>query len=195
VADDLDAVREAVRRMIRMARRLRRSGFGLEFLDFGGGFGPRYSRAQSLFPLAKYAAFVSDEVAEAGLGPMALAVEPGKYLVGDAGAVLLRVEYVKESYGNLFACVDGGTFNTVPRPAIYPQAHHEIVNASRVSARSLRKLTIAGNLCETGDVFGKERRMPLPERGDVLAVLCTGAYCRSMASTFNLRTIPGEILI
>ncbi len=195
VAEDFDAVREAVRRMIRMARRLERGGFGLEFLDFGGGFGPRYSRGQSLFPLGKYAAFVSGQVADSGLRPKAIAIEPGKYLVGDAGVVLLRVEYVKESYGNLFACVDGGTFNTVPRPAIYLQAHHEIVNASRIAARALRKLTIAGNLCETGDVFGKERRMPLPDPGDVLAVLCTGAYCRSMASNFNLRPIPREILI
>ena len=60
---------------------------------------------------------------------------------------------------------------------------------------SYKKVTIAGNLCETGDVFGKERLMPIPKSGDIIAVLHTGAYCRSMASNFNLRQIPREILI
>ena len=91
--------------------------------------------------------------------------------------------------------VDGGTFNTVPRPAIYLTAHHEIVNAVRVDGTHKARITVAGNLCETGDVFGRERSMPLPESGDVLAVLCAGAYCRSMASNFNLRQIPREVLV
>ena len=83
----------------------------------------------------------------------------------------------------------------MPRPAIYLQAHHEIVNASRVLGTPMARLTVAGNLCETGDVFGKERLMPVPKEGQVLAVLVAGAYCRSMASNFNLRDIPREVLI
>ena len=82
----------------------------------------------------------------------------------------------------------------MPRPAIYLQAHHEIVNASRVRGTPSARLTVAGHLCETGDVFGKERLLPVPKTGQVLAVLMAGAYCRSMASTFNLRDIPPEIL-
>jgi diaminopimelate decarboxylase len=195
VRGDFAVVRAAVDRMVRKARELEQRGFGLEFLDFGGGFGPRYARGQGIFPLEKYIGHIGRAVAGAALGVRAVAVEPGKYLVGDAGALLLRVEYVKESYGNLFACVDGGTYNTVPRPAIYLQARHEIVNASRVGAGRKARVTVAGNLCETGDVFGKERLMPLPESGEILAVLGAGAYCRSMASTFNLREIPREILI
>jgi diaminopimelate decarboxylase len=167
----------------------------LEFLDFGGGFGPRYLRNRGVFPVEDYIAYLTATVAQAGLSVKALAIEPGKYMVGDAGALLLGVEYVKESYGNIFACVDGGTFNTVPRPAIYLQAHHEIVNASRIDGPHRARVTVAGNLCETGDVFGRERSMPLPESGDILAVLCAGAYCRSMASHYNLREIPREILI
>ena len=148
-----------------------------------------------MFPVARYLRHISRAVAKAGLGVKAVAIEPGKFLVGDSGALLLRVEYVKESYGNLFACVNGGTYNTVPRPAIYLQAVHEIINASRVGENPKARLTVAGNLCETGDVFGKERLMPLPKAGHILAVLGAGAYCRSMASTFNLRDIPKEILI
>jgi len=75
------------------------------------------------------------------------------------------------------------------------QAHHEIINCSRVDGKEKAKVTVAGHLCETGDVFGKERLMPLPQRGDILAVLCAGAYCRSMASNFNLREIPKEIIV
>ncbi|MGZ7064794.1 MAG: diaminopimelate decarboxylase [Candidatus Aminicenantales bacterium] len=195
VRDDFGTVREAADKMVRMAGELERRRVPLEFLDFGGGFGPRYARDQGLFPVARYLRHISRAVAKAGLGVKAVAVEPGKFLVGDSGALLLRLEYVKESYGNLFACVNGGTYNTVPRPAIYLQAFHEIVNASRVGGNPKARLTVAGNLCETGDVFGKERLMPLPKSGDVLAVLGAGAYCRSMASTFNLRDIPREILI
>lgn len=188
-------VRAAVDRMVRKARELERAGFRLEFLDFGGGFGPRYLRTRSVFPVEDHIAYLSRAVAGAGLGVKALALEPGKYLVGDAGVLLLGVEYIKESYGNIFACVDGGTFNTVPRPAIYPSAHHVIVNAGRVDAAAKARVTVAGNICETGDVFGRERLMPLPASGDVLAVLGAGAYCRSMASRFNLRGIPREVLI
>jgi diaminopimelate decarboxylase len=195
VLEDFPAVRRAVDRMVRKAADLRKLGFPLEFLDFGGGFGPKYFKSQRLFPVADYLRYVCGKVRNAGLDLKALAFEPGKYLVGDAGALLLGVNYVKESYGNLFACVDGGTFNTVPRPAIYMQAHHEIVNGLEIDAAKKARITVAGHLCETGDVFGKERLMPLPKKDGLLAVLCAGGYCRSMASNFNLRDIPKEVLI
>jgi diaminopimelate decarboxylase len=195
VREDFPMVRAAVDRMVRKARELEKAGFPLEFLDFGGGFGPRYLKSRAVFPVEDHIAYIARTVAKAGLAVKALAIEPGKYLVGDAGVLLLSVEYVKESYGNIFACVDGGTYNTVPRPAIYLQAHHEIVNASRVDGPVKARITVAGNICETGDVFGRERMMPLPGSGDLLGVLCAGAYCRSMASNFNLREIPREVLI
>jgi len=195
VREDFGMVRIAVDRLVRKAREVEKAGFPLEFLDFGGGFGPRYLKSRDVFPVEDYIAYLTKAVDRAGLSVRALALEPGKFLVGDAGVLLLGVEYVKESYGNIFACVDGGTFNTVPRPAIYLTAHHEIVNAGRVDGTHKARVTVAGNLCETGDVFGRERSMPLPESGDVLAVLCAGAYCRSMASHFNLRQIPREVLV
>ncbi len=195
VREDFGMVRTAVDRMVRKAREIEKAGFPLEFLDFGGGFGPRYLKSRDVFPVEEYIAYLTKAVARSGLAVKALAIEPGKYMVGDAGVLLLGVEYVKESYGNIFACVDGGTFNTVPRPAIYLSAHHEIVNAGQVDGPHKARITVAGNLCETGDVFGRERSMPLPGSGDVLAVLCAGAYCRSMASNFNLREIPREILL
>lgn len=193
--DDWGAVREAVDKMIGKTVELNEEGFAIEVLDFGGGFGPRYSEDQEPFPVQDYATYIGKKLDESGLKPNAIAIEPGKFLVGDAGVLLLRVEYIKKSYGNQFVCVNGGTFNTVPRPAIYTQAQHHIVNCACVEAPSMEKITIPGNLCETGDVFRKEIEMPLPRKGDILALLCAGAYCRSMASNFNLREIPKEIVV
>jgi diaminopimelate decarboxylase len=195
VAEDLEFVKTAVNKMIEVARKVEKNGFRLEFLDFGGGFGPRYGKTQGVFPLEKYALHIGRRIAGSGLAVKAVAVEPGKYLVADAGALLLGVQYLKESYGHLFACVDSGTFSSLPRPAIYPQAYHEVVNCHAVRSRDMRPITVAGNLCETGDVFAREILMPVPKRGDILAVLCAGAYGRSMASRFNLREIPGEIIV
>jgi diaminopimelate decarboxylase len=195
VMEDFDVVRAAVDKMIDTAARVEKEGFPLEFLNFGGGFGPRYARGQALFPLHRYAKHISRQIARADLKIKAIAVEPGKFLVADAGVLLLKVEYLKESYGRLFACVNSGTYNSVPRPAIYPQAYHEIVNCGRVNGGKIGPITVAGNLCETGDLFGKEIPMPIPERGDILAVLHAGAYSRSMASHFNLRDIPQEVII
>lgn len=195
VKEDLGEVNRAAAAMIQKAAELEKKGFDLEFLDFGGGFGPRYLKSQGLFPVAKYAAFICREIKKRRLKIRALAVEPGKYLLADAGVLLLEVGYLKESYGNLFACVNGGTFNTLPRPAIYLQAYHEIVHCTRLASKIRRRVTVAGNLCETGDVFGKEILMPIPKAGDILAVLNAGAYARTMASHYNLRPIPKEIII
>jgi diaminopimelate decarboxylase len=195
VEEDYRIVSLAVDRMTALARRVEKAGFRLEFLDFGGGFGPRYEERQRVFPLRKYAAHIARSIARAGLGIEAIAIEPGKYLVANAGVLLVGVEYVKESYGQLFACVNSGTYNSLPRPAIYPQARHHIVNSRPTYSGEMRPVTVAGNLCETGDVFGREILMPVPQRGDVLAVLGAGAYGRSMASNFNLRDIPREVFV
>jgi diaminopimelate decarboxylase len=195
IDEDYDMVKLAVARMIEKAREVQKHGFKLEFLDFGGGFGPRYSSDEKVFPLERYINFITKKIHQSGLKIKAIALEPGKYLVGDAGVLLLSVVYTKESYGNFFACVDGGTFTSIPRPALYPQARHPIINCSQIHSSKKVKVTVAGNLCETGDVFGKEILMPPPEKGDILAVLVAGAYCRSMASRFNLREIPKEIII
>jgi diaminopimelate decarboxylase len=172
-----------------------KEGFRLELLDFGGGFGPRYERTQKAFPLARYASHIARRINGSGLRIKTVVIEPGKYLIADAGVLLLRVEYLKESYGQLFACVNSGTFNSLPRPAIYPQAKHHVVHCGRVYDARMKPFTVAGNLCETGDLFAKEMLMPVPRRGDILAVLGAGAYGRSMASHFNLRDIPREVFI
>lgn len=195
VLEDLEKAKSAVDKMIQIAVKAQSEGFSLEFLDFGGGFSPQYYADQEIFPVQEYAEYICRKIEQSDLQIKTIAIEPGKYIVGDAGILLLKVEYLKKSYGNLFACVNAGTFNTVPRPAIYAEASHHIINCSEVKAKKNATITVAGNLCESGDIFGKEIKMPLPKRGDILAVLCAGAYCRSMASNFNLRDIPKEIII
>ncbi len=195
VKQDFQDVMGVVDKMIEKASELQKAGFTVEFLDFGGGFGPQYSEEQEVFPVQDYVESICQRIAQSNLDIQAIAIEPGKYLVGDAGVLLIRVEYMKTSYENLFACVNAGTFNTVPRPAIYTQAQHQILNCSNVFSENMEKITVAGNLCETGDVFGREIPMPVPKKGDILALLCAGAYCRSMASHFNLRGIPEEVIL
>lgn len=195
IRKDFEKVKCAVDKIIQMALKVEKEGFSLEFLDFGGGFGPKYYLDQEIFPIKEYTEYICRKIEESRLQIKTIAVEPGRYLVGDAGILLVKVEYLKKNYGNIFACVNAGTFNSVPRPAIYAEANHHIINCSEVNSEKKAKITVAGNLCETGDVFGKEIEMPLPKRGDILAVLCAGAYCRSMASNFNLRDIPEEIII
>ncbi len=193
--EDFEGIKIAVDKMVDKALELQEQGFPLEFLDFGGGFGPRYSPEHEIFPLKDYAEYIWRKIEQSELQIKAIALEPGKYLVGDAGVLLVKVEYLKKSYGNFFACFNAGTFNAVPRLSIYAEAYHHIVNCSKLDSGETARVTVAGNLCETGDVFGKEMEMPVPERGDILAVLGAGAYCRSMASNFNLREIPKEIII
>lgn len=195
VKEDFYAVQRAVEAMIAKATEIQGHGHKPEFLDFGGGFGPQYAEREIPFPVDQYARFIGEALSKSGLDIDALAIEPGKYLVGNAGVLLLRVEYTKTSYGNRFACVNSGTFNSVPRPAIYTQAQHPIIHCTRVRTDQTDKVTVAGNLCETGDVFGREIQISPPQRGDFLALLCAGAYCRSMASSFNLRPIPPELFL
>lgn len=193
--EDFNLVKKAVDKIIQKACELQNKGFNFEFIDFGGGFSPQYSEKQKPFPVEKYIRYICQKIHQSDLSLKAVALEPGKYLVGNAGVLLVRVEYTKQSYGHLFACVNCGTFSSVPRPVIYKEAYHHILNCREVCSKNLKKLTVAGNLCETGDVFGKNIPMPSPQKGDVLAVLHTGAYCRSMASHYNLRKIPKEIIL
>ncbi len=194
IARDWPIVQAAVDKMITKAAELRKFGFNLEFLDFGGGIAPKYEAKQKSFPVDKYARFILRRVKEFRLPIKKIILEPGKFLVAEAGVLLLKVVYIKKSYGNYFVGVNAGTFNTLPRPAIYPEARHHIINC--VDRRGPRKrVTIAGHLCESGDVFAYDRLMQLPKPGDILAVFHAGAYGHSMASRFNLREIPAELVI
>ncbi|MFC4551672.1 MULTISPECIES: diaminopimelate decarboxylase [Halorussus] len=188
--EDLSAHRELVSRMGDLAREVADAGIDLEFVDVGGGFGVPYAPDEEPLDL--------DAVAEAtreALGEVdaTLAVEPGRYLVADAGVLLTRVNTVKQGRETTVVGVGAG-MTTLARPAIY-DAHHEIRNLSAVGEqRPDRTVTVAGPVCESADTFG-EHWLADPRRGDLLAIGNAGAYGYEMASQYNSRPRPASVVL
>ena len=187
--DDLSNHRELVRRMGDLARDLASRGADLEFVDVGGGFGVPYREDEPPLDLPGVA-----EATREALGSVdaALAVEPGRYVVADAGVLLTRVNTVKEARETTVAGVDAG-MTTLLRPAMY-DAYHAVRNLTG-PGRDPTSVTVAGPICESADVLCTDRRLPRPRRGDVLAVGNAGAYGNEMASTYNSRPRPAEVAI
>src|SRR3989344_5139717 len=180
--------------VLEKAKEIEKMGIKLEFISFGGGPGIRYQEGHKEFPLEKYAKGVTSKVDKSGINVKSIAFEPGRYIVGDSGLLLVEVVDVKERYGDIIAGVNSG-FGHLVRPTMY-SAYHEIINCSKADKKNEVKAMIAGNLCETGDVFTPEPRlMPKSTEGDILAIHNAGAYGYSMASHYNLRTLPKEIMI
>lgn len=168
----------------------------LRFVNFGGGPGIRYKESDSNFPLRKYAKGICDRVRESKASFQAIEVEPGRYIVGDAGILLDQVVMVEEKNGILFIGGKAG-FNTLIRPAFYG-AYHEIVSCEQRDSK--REARVVGPLCESGDILTRdkekrERVMQVPENGDYFAVLNAGAYGFAMASNYNLWPLPAEVMI
>lgn len=196
LGEELDEFFLAVDKLLEKAKEVNRVlGCALEFVDFGGGPGIRYKQSDNEFPLERYAQGVWQRVKNSGLGFKKVMFEPGRFIVGDAGVLLCKVTMVKERYGETIVGVNTG-FNHIIRPALYG-AYHEIINCreGRGNLGPVSQVTVAGNLCETGDVLAAKREMPIPQEGDVLAFHNAGAYCSSMASCYNLRELPQEVII
>ncbi|MCL7417135.1 MAG: diaminopimelate decarboxylase [Halalkalicoccus sp.] len=184
--EDLAAHRELVSRMGELARE---TGLDLEFVDIGGGFGVPYREAEAPLDLAAVA-----EATREALGAVeaTLTVEPGRYLVADAGVLLTRVNTVKPAGDELVVGVDAG-MTTLARPAIYG-AHHAIRSLAETGDRGMVEATVTGPICESGDVFGSYE-LPDPARGDLLAVGNAGAYGYEMASQYNSRPRPATVVL
>jgi diaminopimelate decarboxylase len=121
-------------------------------------------------------------------------VEPGRFLVGNAGVLLTRVRYIKKTGAKKFAIVDAG-MNDLIRPALY-QSYHEIVPVAEPSkTKNTEKIDIVGPVCESGDFFALAREMPELHEGDLLAIMSAGAYGFVMASNYNSRLLPAEVLV
>jgi diaminopimelate decarboxylase len=185
---DLDPVDEAVGSLVELTRRLLQAGFELETIDVGGGLGVDYEGGGAPTPAA-LAARVLPLVAPLGLR---LLLEPGRSLVGPAGTLLTRVLQVKHSHGRRFVIVDAG-MNDLLRPALY-EAFHRIEPVVEELDRATRRVDVVGPVCETGDFLALGRELPEVRPGELLAVRDAGAYGFSMASNYNLRPRPAEVL-
>lgn len=186
---DLTPYEAAYDRMAELAQALMAEGHALELLDLGGGLGISYGSAEAPGPDA-YAAVVRRTVG--GLG-LKLAVEPGRWMVGEAGLLLTRVIYVKEGTGKRFVIVDGA-MNDLIRPTLYEAAHRIEPVAEPGGAGGLRA-DVVGPICETGDYLARDRDLPAMAAGDLLAVFDAGAYGAVMASSYNSRPLVPEVLV
>ena len=188
----LQPFRDAFALMRDLAIELKRAGHELEHLDLGGGLGVSYTLGNDQPPQpAAYAA-----VAKAALGDLGLklVLEPGRLLVGNAGVLVSRVIFVKETEGRRFTIVDAA-MNDLIRPTLY-EAHHEIwpvAEASRGASPVVQD--IVGPVCETGDYLALERALPPFAPGDLVSVMTAGAYGAVMASTYNTRPLVPEVLV
>jgi diaminopimelate decarboxylase len=176
-------------RLIGLVTDLRRHGVTtITSIDVGGGLGIRYSTERPVSPEA-LAAAIGPLIAPTNLE---LHLEPGRYLVGSAGVLLTRVLYRKRSGGKDFVIVDAA-MNDFVRPSHY-QAHHAIVEVT-AHRRPTKRVDVVGPVCESGDFLALDRELSEPEPGETLAVLGAGAYGFVMASTYNARPRPPEVIV
>lgn len=184
----------ATSRVAALIGQLRNDGLPIRFLDAGGGVGIEYHLNQPFHPeekIRQYAAALKQSVSK--LDNLRLLLEPGRFLVAQSGALLARVLYVKKNGKKNFVIVDAA-MNDLIRPALY-QAHHEIIPVA--PRKGARKLTadVVGPVCETGDFFARDRELAHVQPGDLVAILDAGAYGQSLASNYNTRPRPAEVLV
>jgi len=186
----LEPFEQAYRRGIDLFDEMRRSGIPLRRLDLGGGFGVRYRNETPITPAA-FARMVKDLL---GARDVELVFEPGRALVGEAGALIASVIYRKESAGRRFLILDAG-MNVLIRPALY-DAYHEVLPLAEPAADAqLEPMDVVGPICESSDIFGRDRWLPLLDAGDRVAFLSAGAYGAVMASNYNSRVSAAEVLV
>jgi len=199
---------EAIAKVMPLIEELKRR-YSLEFFSVGGGIGIVYESsfasgsrdwwterdrvaATMTLPLtiADYAAAIVPPLREIGLRVL---FEPGRLLVGNAGVLLTRVRYLKEAAQKKFVIVDAG-MNDLIRPALY-QSYHEIVAVREPGDKTRGCVDVVGPVCESGDFFAQDRELPPVSEGDLLALMSAGAYGFAMASNYNSRPLPAEVLV
>ncbi len=180
---------DALDRLLALVDQLSEDGIRLRHVDIGGGLGIRYAD-ETPPDLQQYADAIRERLAGRDL---ALLMEPGRSLVGNAGVLLTRVEYLKEGDGKHFAVVDAA-MNDLMRPSYY-QAFHDIRPVTQHDAELLPALyDVVGPICESSDFLGKDRALALRE-GDLIAVMSSGAYGSTMSSNYNTRPRAAEVLV
>ncbi len=192
---EVDGYVATARKMLSFVRDLEDGlSIRVSFVNLGGGLGVPYHDGEEGLPPEALASALEplwkEFTVDAGYEPE-LWMEPGRFFVGPAGFLVTRVNSVKATPLKVFVNVNAGS-NTLLRPAMYA-AHHR----ARVVGRTgvTETLDIAGDVCETGDILAAERRLPRPESGDFVVFLDAGAYGFSMASTYNARPLPAEVLV
>ncbi|MCB0718504.1 MAG: diaminopimelate decarboxylase [Bacteroidetes bacterium] len=165
---------------------------GLRFVNMGGGFGVSYEPDQTPLDLKQVASGADAALSALANSGVEVWFEPGRFLVAEAGVLLVRTNSIKQTADRTFAGTDSG-MNHLIRPSLY-DAFHGIYNLSNDSADE-SVFDVVGNICETGDFFARHRRVSEIREGDYLAILDAGAYAMSMATHYNLRPLPAEVAL
>jgi diaminopimelate decarboxylase len=186
---DVEPYRLAVSRVLDLVRLLRGEGIDLEFIDIGGGFGVSYDESADP-PPSRFADGLVPLLAGSGLRVVA---EPGRFIVGPGGVLLTRTLYVKRMSGKTFVITDAG-MNDLLRPSHY-HSYHRVDPVVRHPDRPDMTVDVVGPICESGDFLALDRDLPRVEPGELLAVHTAGAYGFSMASTYNARPRPAEVMV
>ncbi|MBT4094950.1 MAG: diaminopimelate decarboxylase, partial [Nitrospinaceae bacterium] len=181
---------EASEKVASCVRALREDGHDIRYINVGGGLGITYNDEAPPTP-SEYAAAILPQLKDLGC---TLVFEPGRFISGNAGLMLTRVLYGKENEEKKFVIIDAG-MNDLIRPALY-EAYQAILPADEsVNSRPRHTIDLVGPICESGDYLAKDREMPELERGDLLAVMSSGAYGFTMASNYNSRPRPPEVIV
>jgi diaminopimelate decarboxylase len=186
---DPEPYHQSLLHLLDLVDSLRADGLPLRLLDLGGGFGVSYD--EMLDPAPEL--FAERIVPHLAASDLQLILEPGRYLVGHAGVLIARVLYVKPMGPKTFVITDAG-MNDLLRPSHYSSVHR-VDPADRRNPAEPARFDVVGPICESGDFLALDREMPLPAPGDLLAIHTVGAYGFSMASTYNARPRPAEVLV
>ncbi|GJQ09349.1 hypothetical protein GpartN1_g1140.t1 [Galdieria partita] len=170
---------------------IRKAGFhDLHYLNIGGGLGIDYERQGDAIPTpGELVASIREKVKEAQL---TLIIEPGRSIIGNTGMLVSRVIGVKSNGNKEFIVIDGSMAEVI-RPSLYDAFHW--IGMITPNSEELSKFDVVGPICESADFLGKDRKLPRPEEGNGMAIMDTGAYCYAMASNYNMRPKPAEILV
>ena len=179
----------ALLKVLEFIERLKARGTRLEYLDIGGGLGIIYKDEQPQ-TAQEYATAVLPLLTRTGLK---IIMEPGRFIVGNAGIFVTQVLFIKDNGYKKFVIVDGG-MNDLIRPSLY-HAYHEIVPLARKEDAKKFRVDVVGPVCESGDFFAKDRDIPVVEKGEFLAVMSAGAYGYAMASNYNARPRVPEVMV
>ena len=185
---DTAPIAQALGELVRLSDQLQDDGITLEYLDVGGGLGICYQDEQPP-SVRDYVATLCRQV---GDRPQTLVCEPGRFVVGNAGVLLTRVEYIKQTGGRCFVVVDAA-MTELMRPALYG-AWHAIHPVQRHAERKQQACDVVGPVCETADCLGRSRPLSAKE-GEVLAIYSAGAYAASMGSCYNSRVAVAEVMV
>jgi diaminopimelate decarboxylase len=189
---DVKPFTQTMERVADLVRELRANGHTIKYVDAGGGLGIDYHSDASDFtePVTAYAQAVMTPLRSLDVH---LLLEPGRSIVGSAGILLTRVLYKKANHGKRFLIVDAA-MNDLLRPSLYG-AYHQILPVRASTGDPGETVDVVGPVCETGDFLARDRELPITEEGDLLAVLDTGAYGMVLASNYNTRPRPAEVLV